>query len=235
MSNSAEFMNIFNKLEKYFKDQVDDGERRPFYSLISTLKHSNSNVRYYYVKLKEYADLRNAIVHERIDGRVIAEPNEYAIKELQLIYDKITTSPKVIEVCAHSVKTLSIRDNLSIALGLMNKHGFSQIPIYDENRVYAGMLNSIAISCWMSAVMDDGLIDISKVIIKDVLSYARKSRVTLFKAKDLDVYEVLDVYKAYAILPERIDAIIITETGSESEEALTIVTDHDTLKMIESL
>lgn len=234
MSNSAEFISIFNKLEKYFKDQVDDGARKPFYSLIGTLKHSNSNVRYYYVKLKEYADLRNAIVHERIDGRVIAEPNEYAIKELQTIYEKITLSPKVVEVCAHSVKTLEISDSLSSALALMNKHGFSQVPIYDKGK-YAGMLNSIAISCWMSGVMSDGMIDISKIMISDVLSYTRKSRVTLFKAKDLDVYEVLDVYKAYAILPERIDAIIVTETGSESEEPITIVTDHDMLKMIESV
>lgn len=234
MSNSAEFISIFNKLEKYFKDQVDDGARKPFYSLIGTLKHSNSNVRYYYIKLKEYADLRNAIVHERIDGRVIAEPNEYAIKELQSIYEKITTSPKVVEVCAHSVKTLNVDDDLSAALGLMNKHGFSQVPIYAEGS-YVGMLNSIAISCWMSDLMDMGHIDISKVMIKDVLSYARKSRVTLFKAKDLDVYEVLDVYKAYAILPERIDAIIVTETGSKSEEPITIVTDHDMLKMIDNV
>lgn len=234
MSNSTEFISIFNKLEKFFKDQVEDDARKPFYSLIGTLKHSNSNVRYYYVKLKEYADLRNAIIHERIDGRVIAEPNEYAIKELQMIYEKITTSPKVIEICAHSVKTLSIKDNLSCALNLMNKHGFSQVPIYDDN-VFKGMLNSIAISCWMSGVMQDGVIDISKVMIKEVLSYTRKSRVTLFKAKDLNIYELLDVYKAYAILPERIDAIIVTETGSESEEPITIVTDHDMLKMIESV
>jgi len=234
MSNSTEFISIFNKLEKYFRDQLDDGARKPFYSLIGKLKHSNSNVRYYYVKLKEYADLRNAIVHERIDGRVIAEPNEYAIKELQTIYEKITMSPKVIEVCAHSVKTMQISDNLSEALGIMNKHGISQVPIYDDN-VFEGMLNSIAISCWMSGVMSDGLIDISKVMIKDVLRYARKSRVTLFKSKDLNIYEVLDVYKAYAILPDRIDAVIITETGSKSEEPITIVTDHDMLNIMESV
>ncbi|MGB3366629.1 MAG: hypothetical protein WBA54_03995 [Acidaminobacteraceae bacterium] len=234
MKNSAEFISIFNKLEKYFKDQVDDGARKPFYSLIGKLRHSNSNVRYYYVQLKEYADLRNAIVHERIDGRVIAEPNEYAIRELQTIYEKITSSPKVIVVCPHSVKTMQISDKLSEALGLMNKHGFSQVPIYNKE-TYAGMLNSIAISSWMSEVMSGGLVDISKIMIKDVLKYARKSRVTLFKSKELNVFDVLDVYKAYAILPDRIDAVIITETGSESEVPITIITDHDMLKIMDNV
>lgn len=235
MSNSAEFIDTFNKLEKYFKDKVDEGSHKPFYSLIGTLKHSDSNVRFYYTKLKEYADLRNAIIHERIDGRVIAEPNEYAVKELKLIYEKITISPKVIEICVHSVKKLSPTDNLSLALNLMNEHGFSQVPIYNKNNIFEGMLNSIAISSWMSAVMNNGLVDISKVMIKDVLTYTRKSRVTLFKSKELNVYEVLDIYKAYAILPERIDAIIVTETGKKEEKPITIVTDHDMLKMIESV
>lgn len=234
MSNSREFMDIFNKLERYLKEQIEDGSRKPFYSLISTLRHSNSNIRYYYVKLKEYADLRNAIVHERIDGRVIAEPNEYAIRELQMIYDKISKSPKVIEICAHPVKSLSLDDKLSLALSLMNKSGISQIPIYDE-KTFVGMLNSISISNWMASVMGEGSIDISKVLVREVLSFSRKSRVTLFKSDDIDVYEILDVYKAYSMLPERIDAIIITKTGDKSEEPITIVTDHDILRISESV
>ena len=186
------------------------------------------------IKLKEYSDLRNAIVHERIDGRVIAEPNDYAVAELKKIYDKISTPKKMIEICNHSVKTLSPNDSLSEALSLMNKHDFSQVPIYD-NGVFVGMLNPTAISTWMGKIMLNGSINISEVIIKDVLVHKRTSRITLFRPKDVDVYEVLEIYKEYAIKTDRIDAIIITENGKKTDKPLTIVTDHDILEIVESV
>lgn len=234
MSNSNEFLSTFNKLEHYLKDQLDDGSHRPFYSLISNLKHSNSNVRHYYIKLKEYGDLRNAIVHERIDGRIIAEPNDFAVEEFKMIYEKVTKPLKIVDICTHSVKTLTPENRLSEGLGLMSMYGFSQVPIYNDNG-FVAMLNSVAISTWLGKIMSSGCIDASGTKISEVLDYKRKSRVTLFKTKNIDVYEILELYREYAVKTNRIDAIIVTESGKSSEKPITIITEHDILKISESV
>ena len=134
MSNSTEFLNTFIELEKVLKEELNDQGHKPFYALIGSLKHSNSYIRHYYIKLKEYADLRNAIVHERLDGRVIAEPNDYAVQELKTILGKISKPQNVLDVCRHPVKTLSSKEPLSKALKFMSQHGFSRVPIYDQNK-----------------------------------------------------------------------------------------------------
>jgi len=233
MSNSNEFLSTFNKLERHLKQQIDDGNHKPFYTLISILKNSNSHIRHYYLKLKEYGDLRNAIVHERIDGRVIAEPNNFAVTELNEIYEKITSPKKIVNISFHSVKLLSPSSKLSEALELMNKYDFSQVPIYDE-KGFVAMLNSVTITNWMGTVMNGGPVDIPKTLIKEVLPHKRRSRVTLFRSRDIDVYELLEIYREYALKPERIDGIIITHSGKRKDKPLTIVTDHDILKLVEN-
>ena len=35
--------------------------------------------------MKEYGDLRNAIVHDRADGKVIAEPNDDVVVQIEKI------------------------------------------------------------------------------------------------------------------------------------------------------
>ncbi|MDP1614506.1 MAG: DUF86 domain-containing protein [Methylococcales bacterium] len=77
METRAErFISLFNKIEKEFTSRIPDSDRKAFYDLIYILKDKDIVIRNYSSKLKKYADLRNVIVHDPIDGKIVADPNE---------------------------------------------------------------------------------------------------------------------------------------------------------------
>lgn len=75
MNNYERFMNAFTAIEKYLrKYKTSDKTHESFYGLVEKAKKKDAIVRQYELDLKELADLRNAITHERTDGHPIAEP-----------------------------------------------------------------------------------------------------------------------------------------------------------------
>lgn len=233
MSNANEFLSTFNKMEHFFKGLVEGESYTSFSSMIHMLKKSNTAIDHYGRKLREYNDLRNAIVHERIDGRIIAEPNEYAVKDFKFIYEKLTTPKKVTDICNHEVYSLSLKSKLSEALKVMGEKDFSQIPIYDDNR-FVVMLNSDTICKWMYKVLSNDLIYISDTTVEDVVSHASEFRITLFRSKDTNVYDLIELFRDNIEKPKQIDAIIITHNGKKEDRPLAIITDYDIPALLEN-
>ena len=80
MKNSERFLNAFSKIEKYIRKLIAGDRRATFYALVDDASKKNSAVNTYRTDLKEFADLRNAIVHERTDGHVSAEPRDDTVQ-----------------------------------------------------------------------------------------------------------------------------------------------------------
>lgn len=99
MSNNSErFLETFNSIDKFLRRKTGLNDRNnSFSSVLDKASKSNSAVRNLKIDLQEFADLRNAIVHERTDGHVIAEPHEEVIIRLEKILKLITKSPTVRE------------------------------------------------------------------------------------------------------------------------------------------
>lgn len=72
MLNSDRFLNAFSSIEQQLRKITRRGKETRFYQLVDEASASTPAVASYKDDLKEFADLRNAIVHERGDGRVIA-------------------------------------------------------------------------------------------------------------------------------------------------------------------
>ncbi len=226
MKNSEVFLSTYNKLDNYLREQDKSPNYVGFSSLVHNLKRSHRMISHFSKELLEYNDLRNAIVHERIDGQVIAEPNDFCVKEFTHIYNNITSPQAVYDVCRNNVKTIRKTDSLSHALEIMSEKDFSQLPVYDKNS-FVKMLNYETITSWMVKNMKDESILLSKVKVEDVLNYHSDYRKTVFLPRSSDIYEIIDVYKKNVNEPKQIDAIIITHNGKDTEKPLTIVTDFD--------
>jgi len=234
MKNSEIFLSTYNKLDHYLKNLDNSDHYRSFSSVLSRLKKSNKVVNHYEKKLKSYNNLRNAIVHERIDGKVIAEPNDYAVNDLNTIYMKITSPRNICDVCKHGIIKLNHKDSLTTALAVMTDNDFSQLPVYNGD-VFVEMLNSETISSWMAHNIKQSLFSIGETIVNDVLHYKSNYRVTLFQSRNTSIYEILDLYKDNAYSSKQIDAIIITHSGKETEKPITIITDYDIPILLENI
>ncbi len=72
--NSDQFLDAFSRIEKLLRRMVDGRRVDSFTFLVREAAKRSATVRRVEQDLLEYADLRNAIVHERGGGFVIAEP-----------------------------------------------------------------------------------------------------------------------------------------------------------------
>lgn len=226
MKNSDKFLSIYNKLDNYLRDLERTENYVSFSSIVNRLSKNRREVRQFKKKLFEYNDLRNAIVHERIDNMVIAEPNDFAVNDFERIYKKISSPDLITRVVNHHVKTLDIDDMLTDALIIMQENDFSQIPVYKGNE-FIDMLNTEAITSWMKSSIAQEIVSITEMSIREILKHKSDYTKTVFKPRKINVYEIMDIYKKNVYEPKQIDAIIITHNGRKDEKPLTIITDFD--------
>jgi hypothetical protein len=126
MLNSERFLSTFNAIAKH---------------LVDLAGQSDAVVRRFSTDLKEFADLRNAIVHERTDGHVLGEPNDQAVQKIESIFQLLTDPPKIIPFFQSAVYALSVGDPIAVAVKTMLEESFSQVPVYDGT-TFVGLLTS---------------------------------------------------------------------------------------------
>lgn len=87
--NSRRYLNAFNEIEDALRRLVDADKRERFYELIEKAAQKDKSIKTYSDDLKEFADLRNAIVHDRIGGEPIAVPHYKTVIRIEKIRDFI--------------------------------------------------------------------------------------------------------------------------------------------------
>jgi predicted transcriptional regulator len=178
------------------------------------------------VDLKEFADLRNAIVHERTDGHVLAEPNDRTAQEIENLALRLLDPPKVTKLFQREVHTFGIGDPIARAVQTMLEHSFSQVPIYDEG-AFVGLLTANSIARWLGATVAEDISSLSDTRVSDVLDHTEDSDNVSFLGRNSTLCEVLERFRASESLGKRLEAILITENGKPSEALLGIVTIWD--------
>ena len=126
-----------------------------FSALVNEAARTDPAVRRYLIDLKEFADLRNAIVHERGTGEVIAEPHEEAVETLESIFRKITDPPRI-DRFLKEVLTSTADEPIGVAAGLMRAGDFSQVPVYLAGTMVA-LLTAETIARWVAAAFESGV------------------------------------------------------------------------------
>ena len=92
MERATEFIQLYNQLSSRLSELAGGDRGIPFTTLADRVARGNSAVRAFLSELKDFAALRNAIVHNNgFPVRVIAEPSEGA-QEPSLVFP---TSPFV--------------------------------------------------------------------------------------------------------------------------------------------
>ncbi len=226
-TRAVRFISLFNKIEKEFASRLPDSKRSTFYDLIYLLQDKDLVIRNYSSKLKKYADLRNVIVHDTIDGKIVADPNEDAIIELELIYNQIASPSKVYPLINNKPPIcLKPDDTLSTALKLSEEKKFSQIPIYNEQG-YFGMFRSISIAHWLYNSIQDDIVSIKDTKVRDIIGLDDNERTVVFRSKNLNLFELWEIFQKSAKQDKKVDVVIITNKGLTTELPLTIFTEWD--------
>ena len=187
---------------------------------------SSSAVRSLNTTLREFADLRNAIIHERTDGHVIAEPNDASVSHIEYIATMLTKPPTIIPRFQKEVSVLKPGDPVAEAASIMLRDSFSQIPICDDTG-FVALLSANTLSRWLGSSISTDIFCLSETDIKAVLRFSEDQDNCAFLGRNHTVFDALEKFQSYERKGKRLEAILVTQNGKSTESILGIITVWD--------
>ena len=228
MKTSEEFIQYYNKIDKFLKEKGGSSIHDSFSQKVRSI--NNSVVRSYKDELISLGELRNAIVHNpKIGDKAIAEPHVSTLNKIKEIYSKLIAPKKVIPVFQFEVLGARKEDYINDILVEMRKKSFSQFPVFDESDRIVELINTNTISRWLSNNLDEnGTIMIDEIKVENLIPYIEFKNNYKFISRQTSIYEAYDLFVNQIFNKKRnLDILFITETGSEREKLLGLITIED--------
>jgi len=226
--NSEIFLTTFNRIEKELKSLLK--KEVGFSKSVRILRNSNPIVKRYAEDLLEYADLRNAIVHNKIDAAyAIAEPHDSVVTEIEKIEKELAEPRKVTPLFARKVRTFQVDDMLSELLFVIYEKGYTKFPVYDGNE-FRGLVTQKGITSWLAKYMGRTIPSPKETLLKDVLECVEYDNYKFIKS-NTSVYRAEEVFKEQVGKGNRIEALLITEKSTHKEDLAGIITNWDIMKI----
>ncbi|RLQ90384.1 CBS domain-containing protein [Planomicrobium sp. Y74] len=229
--NSERFLIAFNKIEKLMKGMVDRKDHFSFFKAIELSKKEHAAIRKYEDELREFGDLRNAIVHHRTDTEyAIAEPHTEIVELIEHI-EKLLSEPVTVGTSfARKVHTFQAEDTLSEVLRKVRDKNFKHIPVY-HNDEFMGLLTANGIMRWLAATVEEEVISREITTMDDILKYEKNGNTYRFIASNTPVYEAEEVFKNSVLSGHKLEALLITRNGKEDETLTGIITPIDLIQI----
>lgn len=220
----------FNQIHQHLKELNGYPKNDNFVELLQHSKLKHSVIRVYFDKLKQYAKLRNAIVHERIDEEYyIATPHTDIVEELERIKRTLDQPPKALDFATRPVLFFKSDTPLSHIIEAFHKHPVSQFPIYRDKHDFIGLLTNDCVVNWMSRTMENGSVRVESVVAEDILDDAHPN-VQFLKA-ERTVYDLEERFEDSLENNQKLKAVILTESGEPDDLPVGIVTTWDLIKV----
>ncbi|MEK7794857.1 MAG: CBS domain-containing protein, partial [Candidatus Hydrogenedentota bacterium] len=226
MSNAKSFLGAFSSIEKWLRSETGLDRKARFSQLVDRASDKNFSVRQFSIDLKEFADLRNAIVHERTDGHIIAEPNAGAVRDIQEIESKLLAPPLVIPKFRCKVEVADYSSPLATVVSRMSRRKFSQLPVVRDSQ-FEGVLTTNTIARWLGLHPKDGMALLNDTPVGEVLKHSEFKDNYKFVGRSATLFEVLDEFDKFERQGRLLDAVLITEHGKSTIAFLGIITLYD--------
>ena len=228
MTNAERFLNAYAICERKLSEIANVTKYVSFSTLLARCAKQNKIVSLNQQSLREYNELRNAIVHSRgADNKIIAEPSDSVTKDIERIADLLQNDRKIMNYASSPVRTVTLEDDVHEVFELMDELGTSKIPVYDGKK-FEGLVTIEDIARW-------GLYgDEKKATVQVLLHHNEKNRV-LFVAKNGNVELVMRAYENALQKGNKLLAIIVTEHGSNNEKPAGIITAADLPRILADL
>ncbi|WP_409299744.1 CBS domain-containing protein [Peribacillus sp. SCS-155] len=226
LKQSERFEAAFNRIHKVLIQSVKNAKSDKFSDLVYKGKR-HALIRYYEPDLSQFAKLRNAIVHEKIDlDYYIAEPHIDIVEKIESIAAEFEKPQSALSIATKPVYYFYENDKLTDVLAVIKAHSHSRFPIYDKEDKYSWLLTSSEIVQWLAEHFSDDDMALKEVEIKDLYNQSLKHNV-VFAAQNSTVLDIEDIFEEYHSKNEKIEGILITKSGESSEKPNGIITSWD--------
>ncbi|WP_246860884.1 CBS domain-containing protein [Bacillus sp. REN3] len=226
---SGRFETAFNRIHKALKEMVRDTESDAFVELLYAGYKNHSLIRKFKKELHQFAKLRNAIVHERVNADYyIAEPHIEVVERIEGISREFEKPLTALSIATSPVFYYYEDAYLKDVLKVINKFDFTRFPIYDKDDQYIALLTATEIIQWMARHFSDNVVHFEDVRIRDLLTGKKKYYVT-FVPQTATLYEIEEKFEDYHTRGKKLQAVIITEKGDRGGKPIGVITPWDLL------
>ena len=226
---SGKFETAFNRIHKALKEMVKGTDSDAFVELLYSGYKNHSLVRKYKSELHQFAKLRNAIVHERVNADYyIAEPHIEVVERIEEICREFEKPQTALSIATSPVFYYYEDAYLKDVLKVINKFDFTRFPVYDKDDKYVALLTSTEIIQWMAKHFSDSVVHFEDVRIKELLTKGKNYFVT-FVDEDASLYHIEELFERYHTRGKKLQAVIITETGDRHGKPIGVITPWDLL------
>lgn len=224
--NATEFINAYNKIDAQLRELYGYKPAQSFTDVVRRSAEKNAVVRKYENELADYARLRNAIVHQSTDGRIIAVPCDDVVENILLI-ERLLCSPPTVGETLQDKRIVSIEAELSLrqAVMLMARTGYSNIPVYRGKRMI-GIVNNRRVLRELGDVLAQGRSAdawLSETPVADILAESDLFVYYKYIGKKDSLQEIVDAFEEN----RKLLAVCVSENGRAGERVVNFVTSAD--------
>lgn len=227
-SKAERFLNAYATIEHEMERMLKIKDHRRFFELVDKSARINPLIERYRFDLKEYSELRNAIVHDRSGGEIIAVPTDDVVNKIERIAALLIEPPKVSPLFLKEVLTLSIDYPVARAIREFSRMSYTQAPVLDGQKM-VGLLTSNMIVKWMGiCLIDDNQdIDLNVTTVLDVINRAGHENDYEIVSVNHSLFSIPDLFYQWQQKGYKLEAVLITQHGQTDEKLLGIITNRD--------
>ncbi|MDW7729643.1 MAG: hypothetical protein SCJ94_06490 [Bacillota bacterium] len=227
LNNAERFLNAYSAIEHEMERILNLKDHRRFFELIDKSSRVSPIVERYRFDLREYSELRNAIVHDRAGGEIIAIPTEEVVKKIERIAELLLEPPKVSPLFLKEVLTLSWGDPVSRAIRQFSRMSYTQAPVLDEKGKTTCLLTSNMIVKWMGLRLEDKGPDIENTTVFDVVETVGHEKNYEIVSVNMSLFDIPNHFFRWQQEGRKLEAVLISQNGESEEKLLGIITNRD--------
>lgn len=227
-NNAERFLNAYSTIEHEMERILDLKDHRRFFELVDKSSRINPVIERYRFDLREYSELRNAIVHDRSGGEIIAVPTNEVVDKIERIAALLVEPPKVAPRFLKEVLSLSGHYPVSRAVRELSKRSYTQAPVYVNGKLI-GLLTSNMIVKWMGICLINNQeeVNLHETSLTDVIKKAGHENDYQFVSVNQSLFDVPDLFYHWQHEGRKLEAVLITQNGDPAEPLLGIITNRD--------
>ena len=228
------FLDAYARTERYLRKAVGAERGIPFGQLVREAAKRDRVIRRFRDDLLEFAELRNAMVHQRVDGRPIAEPHESTAYSLEHIADLLDHPPLLAARFLREPSVARADEPLAAALHRMESTDHSVLPVLQQG-TYVGILTSTGVMRWLAHQIDHSAA-VAKALVGDVIGYAKQPEErVVWLSERATAFDALDAFQRAVERGHKVDAILLTKAGTRGDPVIGIVTVADVPALLDMM
>lgn len=228
-SKSERFEVAFNIIHQRLQ-KIMKGDENRFVPLLYNGRKEHKMIDKYFDELKQYAKLRNSLVHDKTElGTYIAEPHEEIVERIEEIARVFSKPIYALSLATTDIVSFTVNDSIRHVIETYKEYQFSQYPVY-EGKICIGLLKIGEVLCWLADYFDQPQIYLDKTTLQS-LSEMITMKELLFLDKSVDVFALEDFFAERHKTESNLEVVLITENGSMDEAPLGIISSWDLIEI----